>query len=123
MRVSNAVRYDMEIPIDYFLNEIMLGNITSISDIIIDPIDISNPLNFDGDKSMLEITIKEVLNGRKISIDQWISEYDQHYLIAQSHTRDYLSSDKIDIYYKIYLIYDALDHTENAEKYINLCLE
>jgi len=121
MRVSNAVRDDMQLGIDYFLNEVMLGNITSASDIIINPLNISNPLNLDSKKSMLEMTIKDVLNGEEISLDQWIETNDQHYLTMQSHTRDYLSSDKIDIYYKSYLIYDALGHTENAEKYINLC--
>ena len=120
-RITFDGMYSRHNKIDYFLNEVMLGNITSASDIIIDPLDISIPLNLDGDKSMLEITIGEVLNGRKISIDQWISKYDQHYLTVQSHTRDYLSSDKIDIYYKSYLIFDALGDVENSEKYINLC--
>ena len=106
MNWSNAVEDNLSIALYYILNEINLGNLKSISDMI------PNPLK--------TVEIDEHWSSKKaISINDWVSYYiieDNEDLLER--TRE-VYGDFIFVNYNLYKIFHLLGDGAKSEKFIN----
>ena len=99
MNLSNAVSARHKLATHYILNELKLGNVTSLSDLISAPLHSKWP------------TIR-------VPLGDWLSYYTAG---GKGDTIDEAAFyDLRDIYYHLYLIYHMTGNKEEAKKYINL---